>query len=491
MGSVLFVEARFGLTLPCCRIFCEQLRNGITTVSDQEARNALFISHATPEDDAFVRWLGAKLTAIGYEVWADIFGLRGGADWAREIEGALQNRAIKMLLVCTPEGLEKQGVRNEIEIASQLAKDIGDREFIIPLRLKPYHPHFRIAQAQYVDFSRSWANGLAELMGLLADNKAIPRMAFRPMDKWNATQKIGAAKLVRKKEYLLSNWLTFRRLPRTVNYCEPPSGFLLERFQSRALHKWPAIPFRAGVITFSSPDGQGMIAPDLPAKKIADIETEKFLDHGWENLGITAFEARRQFTDLGNQAFEAFLHERKLSFQEGSGGRRSWWGDIRTAPTRKVSFRWPHYSGLRQIVGQSGKRGVFWHYAINGHVRLSPIRHLRLSGRLVFSENGLNAIEDPSRSHRLRRSFAKSWRNARWRDMMLAFLWWLSDGGDEISLKVGEREELALTLPPIAFKSNFSVNTLQEAAPDEDDPDAELDDWEDSLDEDVAERAAI
>jgi len=35
-------------------------------------RTAVFISHATPEDNHFVRWLGAKLTAMGYEVWADV-----------------------------------------------------------------------------------------------------------------------------------------------------------------------------------------------------------------------------------------------------------------------------------------------------------------------------------------------------------------------------------------------------------------------------------
>jgi hypothetical protein len=31
-----------------------------------QARRALFISHATPEDNAFTLWLGAKLTALGY-----------------------------------------------------------------------------------------------------------------------------------------------------------------------------------------------------------------------------------------------------------------------------------------------------------------------------------------------------------------------------------------------------------------------------------------
>jgi len=55
-------------------------------------RQALFISHASPEDNAFTIWLGAKLAAAGYEVWADILRLTGGDDWQRKLEDALRNR---------------------------------------------------------------------------------------------------------------------------------------------------------------------------------------------------------------------------------------------------------------------------------------------------------------------------------------------------------------------------------------------------------------
>ena len=71
---------------------------------DTPNREALFISHANPEDNAFARWLGAKLAAMGYEVWADVMRLHGGSDWSRELEEALRERAIKMLLVCTLQG---------------------------------------------------------------------------------------------------------------------------------------------------------------------------------------------------------------------------------------------------------------------------------------------------------------------------------------------------------------------------------------------------
>ena len=82
------------------------------TTSKESQRPALFISHATPEDNHLVKWLGTKLSARGYEVWADVMRLKEGLDWSPELEQALRNQVCKMLLVCTPVELQKQGVRN-------------------------------------------------------------------------------------------------------------------------------------------------------------------------------------------------------------------------------------------------------------------------------------------------------------------------------------------------------------------------------------------
>ena|SRR5438067_178698 len=101
-------------------------------------RTALFISHANPESNAFTLWLGAKLTMLGVEVFADIMRLKGGNDWERILEDAIRNRAGKFLLVATPVAVDKQGVRNEIRIATETGKKIGDKDFIVPLRLEPF-----------------------------------------------------------------------------------------------------------------------------------------------------------------------------------------------------------------------------------------------------------------------------------------------------------------------------------------------------------------
>jgi hypothetical protein len=105
-------------------------------------RQALFISHASPEDNAFTIWLRARLAAAGYEVWADVLRLTGGDNSQRKLEDALRNRARKVLLVANRKSADKQGVRNEIQIASDVAKKISDERFIIPLKLGPFDAPF-------------------------------------------------------------------------------------------------------------------------------------------------------------------------------------------------------------------------------------------------------------------------------------------------------------------------------------------------------------
>ena len=41
-------------------------------------RDMLFVSHASPEDDEFARWLALQLAKEGYPVWCDRTKLLGG-----------------------------------------------------------------------------------------------------------------------------------------------------------------------------------------------------------------------------------------------------------------------------------------------------------------------------------------------------------------------------------------------------------------------------
>ena len=443
-------------------------------------RDCIFISHATPEDNRFVSWLGAKLSGLGYEVWADIFRLRGGSDWSRELEDALRTRAVKMLLVCTPSGLEKAGVRAEIEMATLLAKQLGDAQFIIPLRLEPYEPTFRIANFQYIDFARGWSGGLGELATLLAELKVPTTDEAVATQTWLEEHARGSTRLVAKAEPLVSNWLKLRSTPKNIFFYDTPGGIPVDDFQNRVAHRWPVVPFKGGVLTFGVPQLNGMEGPVSPSVEPSKRSTSEFVYGGWPELGVKPDDARRALVDLVSQGFDAACQARGLRADAGANGRLSWWGDIKTAPLTRVGFDWGYRRGSRQIVGQS--KGIHWHLGMQAQMRTWPVEHLRLRPRIVFTPNGMDPVEDKAQAHSLRRKVTKSWRNAKWRDMLCAYLWWLSGGKSELPLPVAEGQSIVFSVPPMQFSAPMKVASGFDAQ-EESDSDNESDDQDVSGDE--------
>jgi hypothetical protein len=454
-----------------------------TSGDAEEIRPAIFISHAAPEDNAFTLWLGAKLAVLGYEVWADVLRLRGGDDWQRKLEHALRHRTAKVLLVANPRAVDKQGVRNEIQIASEVARKIGDQEFIIPLRLAPFEAPFLIAHAQYIDFQRGWAAGLTELLEVLAETYKVPRQESDQSAVWREIQLVHSRTVSATPERLISNWLAMEKLPTKLRFFEFHAG--AERAAQARIKDapWPVVPFRQGFLTFARMDElQDHFGPSFPLKLQGERRIEGFLEDGWSTFDIARFDARNKFSDLARQGIETALRSRGLRAFALSGFQAAWWGPLDVVPTGKVAFRWGDISGLRQIQGISVKRRMNWHFGVSVAVRTAPLRHARIISRLIFTEDGQKPFDDPVKMHRLRRSFAKTWRNARWRDMLLAFLHWLENGGTEWRVPVTSDEALVLRLPPLTWTAPVGM-PLDTEIPEVDDDDPSDDDELDELEE--------
>jgi hypothetical protein len=92
---------------------------------------------------------------------------------------------------------------------------------------------------------------------------------------------------------------------------------------------------------------------------------------------------------------------------------------------------------FKALVGFSPKRGVYWHFA--GELRPLPNHPetLVLKPHVIFSEDGITPLESAARMHALRRGFCKSWWNDRWRDLLVAYLSFLSDENAEFALDAG------------------------------------------------------
>lgn len=438
-------------------------------------RTALFISHANPEDNAFVMWLGAKLAALGYDVWADILKLRGGQDWQRRLEEVLRHEARKVLVVATPDGVKKQGLRNEVQIAHNVGQAIHDNEFIIPLRLAKFEEPFLIAHLQYIDFSKGWDRGFKELVDTLDVTYAVPRSPDCRTDLWREVQLRHSAKVVPETEMLVSNWVSIARFPDFIKRYDFGAGISIGHSQSRIRNStFPVVPYWRGFLSLANIDElQAGFGPDLPLVLVDEIRTTQFLADGWPKHNIPHYAARRQFVDLARQGLDHFFQGRSLARYFMANNQSSWWMPVGVRAEGAVAFNWGGQNvGRRQIVGYSNKRKLYWHFGVSAALRFQPVNHLRFASRLIFSEDGHVPIYNVKRMHRLRRSFAKSWRNARWRDMLLAFLYCLADGKELIRVPMGEHEYMALLLPPMSFRSGVSVlGSDSQSLIEEDDPD--------------------
>jgi len=440
-----------------------------------DVRQALFISHANPEDNVPTVWLGAKLAALGYEVWADVLRLRGGQDWQRRLERGIRERARKVLLIGTPAAVEKQGVRNEIQIAHDVGKAIGDPEFIIPLRLAAFDAPFLVAHAQYIDFSRSWSEGLLELLDTLEHTYGVSRAEAANSVQWREIHTIHARTLAKRRESLLSNWLPLSALPPKIRYHEFRSHVSSEEMDFRLkTSPRPVLPFADGCLSFASADDLMQHFGMNTLRQKGERRTVGFVERGWSQLGIDRRVALNHFSDLGRQGLERFFHDRGLNGYELANRRFAWWAPLNIAPLGKVSFKWPGLSGMRQIQGASARRRMHWHFAVSAYPRIGPVPQVRVISRLVFTADGAKPFDDPRRMHRLRRSFAKSWRNPRWRDMLLAFLYWLGKGAGELAIPVAAESWLIARIPPIRFTASMGIP--QEADLPELDDDEALDD---------------
>src|SRR5581483_5243456 len=96
-------------------------------------REAIFISHAAPEDNQFALWLSSKLALAGYRVWVDRNRLRGGHDFWDEIERILRQEAIKQIVVVT-QHVRKAGVKKELALGEVMKGRLNDPNFMIGIR---------------------------------------------------------------------------------------------------------------------------------------------------------------------------------------------------------------------------------------------------------------------------------------------------------------------------------------------------------------------
>ena len=420
-------------------------------------RTKIFISKATPGDDAFALWLAPRLEAKGYEVFADILRLRPGDGWRRILTETLQNEAAKMLLCCSDETLQREGVIEEIEIAKDLVRGIPDPNFIVPLKMKRFKKLFGIGSLQYIDFERSWADGLTQLLPFLEEEE-VPRLNEPKVQRnWANYLQSKSVRLRKSSEVLTSNWLRVLSAPDTINYVVPVGSVPKSAKEDiDASRDFPLIPFAEGYLTFGTAGDFERSFPELGSFEIrSSVEFEAFSNEGWIDYSIEPVEAKKALMNIFRQAWE--LHCRKTGFLET--GFANGLGFIVSDGKADISQRiqWGRQGARRNSMLRNIARKRVWEYGVSAQPSFWPFPHYRLKARVLFSEaNGkekVAPIEDTKVQHRLRRSVCSTWRNKAWHGRLMAFMELLAGESPYVSLPVGDGQFIVLDGMPIQATS--------------------------------------
>lgn len=453
-------------------------------------RTSIFLSHAAPEDNDFVRWLGAKLELAGYEVWYDVARLRGGDYFWDKIEAVIRGDAFRFVAVLSKVSITKRGVKDECGLAATIERSIPG--FVIPIRVDDVkHADFPISlhNKNTIDFSNGWYRGLAPLIETLEDAKA-PRMAIPDpalVRHWLPEQKPGAIVRTDAQEHLDSSWLRIVSLPPTIESARilGTDRKIKETAENRV---FPWFEHEDRIVGFAkASDLVSLMAKSVMLQATKDaVDTGTFVASG-STLGkerVPKAEARKRVSNLVRQAWELALESKGFGSAQQAGGKTVFYAPPDLTGGRGKMLVYEDHDGRKRrkaLNGRSETRGTFcWAYGVGIVPSLYYPWRVELRSVVVFTDDDGNIIE-PKRAHRLRRAFCRNWWNEQWRTLMRAFLWLLADGKQEVLLPVGSDRNIVLSAAPIRFDAPVGLSDIK-AVEDAEPVDDGSDDFDDAFD---------
>ncbi len=463
------------------------------------ARDTIFICHATPEDNDFVRWLGARLTGHGYKIWADMFGLKGGTPFWNTIEDALREHACKVIFVASKASVDpkRQGVRNELSVADAVRKATRDAAFIIPVRVDdvafgdfPILVH----QLNAIDFSTGWGPKLIELLDTLETANVFRSKGDQSLEfeRWRQDAVKTAAAISTEQEPVLTSLLPVSSLPGQVRYLRHNADSTAIAAALR-LSGVPFSSFYKLLITFADVDKINATLPKpMIAEQRAVVPLEAFLSGDVSEVtSPRRNDANNIVTTLLRQHVERHLLSRGLQLLQLRGSGAYYFPDGLVA-SNKIPYT--AASGRRtnkNVVGRSERNRVYWHLAMKVGVVLGPPAFVRFKPYVAFSADGQTAITDAKRTSPIRRRFCKNWWNQHWRQLYEAFVVWLADGATECAIALDGSQNFVLAGKLLQLTAGRHIvddlqfqDEAEEPNEPEDDEDAGLDaDFEEESDE--------
>jgi hypothetical protein len=434
----------------------------VSTTGRRAIRDTIFFIKSSPVDDEFTLWLAPKLEAEGYRVFSDILTLQPGDRWRREINQALQYRAAKVLLVCRNVTLADPNVQDDIDIALEISKELGDPRFIIPLRLEPSQKIKGVGDAVTVDFVRGWGEGAGILLNTLQRQKVPQPIGLSSIDpNWDIFRRRGAIPLSDEAERLTSNWLRVAEAPDCIRFFES-TGAVDIRSLERAVDvfTYPCAIQASNIITFTEQSEIDVAFASVGRFKVKkEIPLLEFVESGFPALGVERQVASNLVIAMIKRAWMTFCREKGFVDYQYSNGI-----GFHASPTQAPigqRIPWGRQGDRRSSMLRNIAKGHVWQFGVTAMPYIWPFWHLKLKSRVLFSINNDTQIgipiDDPRKLHQLRRSICKGWRNKQWHGRLHAFLELLSGDSAYIRLPLAKNAALVIEAAPMLFTSPVST----------------------------------
>lgn len=425
-------------------------------------RDAIFVSHANPEDNAFATWLTLRLTREGYRVWCDVVKLRGGRDFWRDIEAAIRLHTRRFIFVTSRVSNQKQGVLQELAVATAVARQLGDDGFIIPVKIDdlPYADHnIQINRLNAIRFNDGWESGLAEVLKTLQD-AAIPKpdpAGPASVAAWWNANRLNRSILKSVPETLWTNWFPLAGFPKVL--------WVWKLSDDVQLPRKPAYPaYRLGKFLFSFAQAEALLGVDAPTLGIGMRLPLSLRRDPPRKYGLQRYEVLTAVKQLLRQSWEKAGEARGLPLFELSSRRKTIWFPSGLNPGDTVVFDGVDgrrsrrdlcgYRTITKLTGETYRR--YWHFGVEVVPVLYPTPVLAIKSHVVFTLDGKQITGDAKTQHRARRGQCKDWWNDKWRDLTLAAVTHMTQGTPALSLPVCPDTELVMRWRPLKYESPVS-----------------------------------
>ena len=444
------------------------------------ARNKIFISHATPADNAFAVWLSSHLSLAGYEVWCDANKLLGGEDFWREIERTIRNETAKFLIVISGNAYShdhtlRDGIAKELALADILKKQLQDPYFIVPIRLDgTSYGDFSIelVRTNGVDCSASWASGLSKILEIFERDRIAKVSNVAPsLAAWKSVYQYQTRAISHGQEVIQSNWLPLDHLPTTLYFYETRGvNWSLEPRVIASRSKLPTFHHGRLLASFAKLDEmQEAIGREFPIRDRANLPLANYLrGRTGDLLGVAPYDARNQVSSLIRQAWDLRMAQLGLRSYELANGQLAWWFprhvpadgqlrflDFNGKPRRRTSTGTKGHKVLPN--GEQVPRN-YWHLGFSAQPMIQDMV-VRLQPRIIITDDGENPILNKTRMNGLRRSLTKMWFNDRWRGLMLGFVNFVAEGEDRICLHVAETNSIEMSSKLVEFSLPYGISS--------------------------------